>query len=60
MSKGKLIVRPLPPPDEGQPIRTWPEWTWRDTLFWAVLFIIPGAGIGAIIVQAILIWLRHE
>jgi len=54
MSKGKLIVRPLPPPDEGQPIGGWPEWTWRDTLFWATLLIIPSVGIVAIIAQAII------
>ena len=59
MKKGKLIVRPLPPPGEGQPMGG-SEWTWRDDLFWALMFLIPVTGIGAAVAQAILIWLRRE
>ena len=48
MKKGKLIVRPLPPPRKGQPLGG-SEWTWRDGLFWALLFLIPVTGIAAVI-----------
>ena len=40
MKKGVLIVRPLPPPAAGQPIRAMPEWRRGDTIYWALIMTL--------------------
>ena len=56
MKKGKLIVRPLPPPGEGQPMRALPEWRHpRDDILFALMLVILPLGLALAVYAPIIL-----